>query len=91
MVASAIATAPWLADLSRHKAWVFSLAGVMLAADYWILYRSASVACRPGGTCHRSHPFGRWMRRAFWFSVGLLTVALTAAYLLLPVARLFGY
>lgn len=91
VVASVVSTAPWLADLSRHKAWVFSLAGLMLAADYWILYRSTSVPCRPGGVCHTSHPFGRWMRRVFWSSVGLYLLGLAAAYLLLPMARVFGY
>ena len=91
VVASMISTAPWLVVLSRNKEWVFLLAGFMLATDYWILYRSTSVACLPGGVCHIAHPFGRWMRRVFWGSVGLYALGLTAAYLLLPVAKIFGY
>ncbi len=91
VVASMVSTAPWLVELSRHKAWVFLLAGLMLATDYWILYRSTGVACRPGGVCHIAHPFGRWMRRVFWGSVAMYSVGLAAAYLLLPVAKLFGY
>jgi len=91
VVASMVSTAPWLVELSRHKAWVFLFAGLMLAVDYWILYRSTGVACQPGGVCHIGHPFGRWMRRVFWGSVALYLVGLGAAYLLLPVAKLFGY
>ncbi len=91
VVASMVSTAPWLVELSRHKAWVFLLAGLMLATDYWILYRSTGVACQPGGVCHIDHPFGLWMRRVFWGSVAMYSVGLAAAYLLLPVAKLFGY
>lgn len=88
VVASMVSAAPWLVELSRNKQWVFLLAALMLAADYWILYRSTSMACQPGGVCHITHPFGRWMRRVFWTSVGLYGIGLAAAYLLLPVAKL---
>jgi len=91
VVASLVSTAPWLVALSRYKEWVFLVAGGLLAADYWILYRSSSEACRPGGVCHISHPFGRWMRRVFWGSCALYAAALFAAYLLLPVFKFFGY
>ncbi len=91
VVASAVSTAPWLVAWSRNKEWVFLVAGALLAADYWILYRSTSGACQPGGVCHVSHPFGRRMRRVFWGSCALFLAALAAAYLLLPVAQYFGY
>ncbi len=91
VVASMVSTAPWLVVLSRHKAWVFLFAGLMLATDYWILYHSTSVACQPGGVCHIAHPFGRWMRRVFWGSVTLYAVGIGTAYLSLPIAKAFGY
>jgi len=91
VVASLVSTAPWLVTLSRYKEWVFLVAGGLLAADYWILYRLRSEACQPGGVCHISHPFGRWMRRVFWGSCALFAAALFAAYLLLPVSMFFGY
>lgn len=91
VVATAVSAAPWLVALTEHKEWVFSLSAFLLAADYWVLYRSRSVACQPSGVCHGSHPVGRWMRRLFWGSAGLYGVALAAAYLLLPVARMLGY
>ncbi len=91
VVASLVASAPRLVPLTRNKEWVFALAGLLLAVNYFVLYRSTSVACQPGGVCHVSHPFGRWMRRLFWGSVTLYAVGLAAAYLLLPVAKAFGY
>ncbi len=91
VVASLISSASWIVVLSRNKEWVFLIAGLILAADYWILYHSTSTACRPGGVCHVSHPFGRTMRRVFWGSVVLYAVGLGAAYLLLPVVKFFGY
>ena len=91
VVASLVSTAPWLAALSRYKEWVFLVAAGLLAADYWILYRSTSGVCQPGGVCHISHPFGRRMRRVFWGSCALFAAALFAAYLLLPVSKFFGY
>ena len=45
VVASLVSTAPWLVALSRNKEWVFLVAGGLLAADYWILYRSTNGAC----------------------------------------------
>ncbi len=91
VVASLGAAAPWLVPLTRNTEWVFALAGLLLAVNYFVLYRSTSVACQAGGVCHVSHPFGRWMRRLFWGSVTLYAVGLAAAYLLLPVAKAFGY
>ncbi len=91
VVASLVSTAPWLVAFSRNKEWVFLVAGGLLAADYWILYRSRGEACQLGGVCHVSHPFGRWMRRVFWGSCALFGAALGAAYLLLPVFKFFGY
>lgn len=88
VVASVVASAPWLTALSRYKVIVFVVAGLFLLADYVILYRSS--ACRPGGVCHVSRPFGRWMRRVFLLSVALYAVGLFAAWLLLPLATLLG-
>ena len=91
VVASLVSTAPWLVRLSRNKEWVFLLAAGLMAVDYWVLYLSTSRACQPGGVCHVSHPFGRWMRRLFWASCALFVASLSAAYLLLPIFKFFGY
>ncbi len=91
VMASVVASAPWLVVLSQYKAWVFGFSVVLLVGNFWVLYRSTSSVCRPGGVCHISHPFGRWMRRLYWGSVGLYLVGVAAAYLSLPVARMLGY
>ncbi len=91
VVASLVSTAPWLIALTESKEWVFLISGFLLVANYWVLYRSRSLACQPGGVCHTSHAFGRWIRRTFWGSAGLYAVAFAAAHLLLPVAKVFGY
>lgn len=91
VVASLVSTVPWLVTLSLYKEWVFALSALLLLADYWVLYRSRSAACQPGGVCHVSHPFGRWMRRVFRVSVGLYAIGIAAAYLALPIAKYLGY
>lgn len=90
VMASLVSAAPWLVVLSQHKAWVFLFAGLMLTGDYWILYRSTSAPCRPGGRCHVSHPFGRTMRRVFWASVSLYVLGLATAYVLIHAMDLFA-
>lgn len=87
VMASLVSTAPWLATLSRHKEWFFLGTGLLLAANWWALYRSGA-ACEPGGVCHPSHPLGRWLRRVYWGSVGLYAAAVAATYLSLPVLEL---
>lgn len=91
VVASVVSAAPWLGALTRHKVWVFLFSGLLLAVDYWMLYRSGGAACEPGGVCHPSHSVGRWMRRLFWSSVAVYGVAFTAAYLSLPIAQALGF
>jgi mercuric ion transport protein len=88
VVASLVTTAPWLVTLSQHKIWVFLLAGGLILANYWALYGSGSSACEPGGICDPTRPHGRWLRRVFWGTAGLYGVAVFAAYLSLPLARL---
>jgi mercuric ion transport protein len=90
VLVSLLGTAPWIVTLQHYKAWVFAFAGLMLAVNYWALYRSGR-ACAVGGVCHSSHPVGRWMRRIYWGSVAAYVVGFLAAYLSLPLATLFGY
>jgi mercuric ion transport protein len=88
VVASLVATAPWLVALSQHKAWVFLFAGLLLFANHRALYDPNGRACAPGGLCDPRRPTGRWLRRVFWGSVGIYAVAFFAAFLLVPVTGL---
>lgn len=48
-VASFLSAVPWLVTLSRHKTWVLTISGALIAAT--------------SGTCIASHQrFGRWAR-----------------------------
>lgn len=48
-VASVLSAVPWLVALSRHKSWVFVLAGLALAGNAYYVYRVAPrVASRAG-------------------------------------------
>jgi len=87
VVAALITVAPWVTVFSRHKEWVVLTAGLGLVVDYWVLFRSTSAACQPGGVCHVSHPFGQWLRRLFWASVAAYIVGIGAAYFLLPIVK----
>lgn len=90
VVASLVATAPWLVALSHHKIWVFLAAGILLGANYWALYRDGGAACEPGGVCNPQRASGRWLRRIFWGTAGMYGVAVFAAYLLVPVSDLLA-
>lgn len=90
VVASLVSTAPWLVALSQYKGWVFLLAGALLAANYWALYRAGGTACEPGGFCDPAASSGRWLRGIFWGTAALYGLAVFAAYLSMPVARALG-
>ena len=79
VVASAVATAPWLMVLSRHKPLVFFLSGVMLALNYWLVVVRPRQ-CAPGELCHVDSPAMRWNRRVFWFSVAVYIAAVVVTF-----------
>jgi hypothetical protein len=74
-VASAVATAPWLAVISRHKNLVFTLAGALLALNYWLVV-VGPTRCAPGDVCHIDSPLMRFNRLLFWTSVAVYVAAL---------------
>lgn len=87
VMASLVTTAPWLVTISRYKLWVFLGVGLILATNYWILYRSEAQACESDAQCHPSKPLGRWTRRVYWSSVALYGLGVGAAYLSVPIVR----
>jgi hypothetical protein len=78
-MASAIATAPWLIALSRHKGWMFFGSGLLLSLNYWLVVVRPRQ-CAPGEPCHPDTPAMRLNRRLFWISVGVYAVALVITY-----------
>ncbi len=79
MVASAVATAPWLAVVSRHKSLVFGISGSLLVLNYWLVVVRPR-RCEPGELCHVDSPMMRWNRRMYWVSVGVYVSAVAVTY-----------
>jgi hypothetical protein len=81
VVASTIASAPFLSAMSRHKGWVFLAAAAVLATNYWIaIRRPARLACAPGEICYVDSGAMRTTRRLFWTSVVIYAGALVLGY-----------
>lgn len=85
-VATVLSAAPWLVTLSRHKGWVFTLSGLLIAGNFLYLYRlaprlaAARGACRPGqAACGAA---SRVSRAVLWLSASLYLAGFAVAFLL---------
>jgi hypothetical protein len=85
-MASFIEAAPWIVVLERHRPVLFSVSGVLLALNYWMVVVRPR-RCAPGELCHIDSPFMRFNRRLYWMSLALFVVALAVTYGSLPVLR----
>lgn len=88
-VASVLSAAPWLVQLSRHKIWTFSIAGVLIACSFVVTYAIAprlreGAACTPGNpsTCAE---VSRISRVLLWGSALVYCCGFFVAYLLGPI------
>lgn len=79
VVASAVAAAPWLAVVSRHKVLVFGISGALLALNYWLVVVRPR-RCEPGESCYVDAPMMRWNRGVYWLSVAVYVGALVLTY-----------
>jgi hypothetical protein len=79
VVASAVAAAPLLAVVSRHKGLVFAISGLLLVLNYWLVVVRPR-RCEPGELCHVDSPMMRWNRRTYWASVAVYVSAITVTY-----------
>jgi len=93
-VASALSQAPWLVSLSRHKPWVFLTSGVLIASNFFYVYRLAprlrakNASCDPGdaSACETT---GRFSRIVLWCSAAIYLIGCFAAFLLGPILMRF--
>lgn len=88
VVVSAVSAFPWLIPLTRHKAWLFLGAGVLIALNFYLVYRpqkqlACDVEVGPSG-CEVA---GRWNRVILWVSAGIYAIGLFMAYLALPIVK----
>lgn len=80
---------PWLITLSQHKAWVFAASGGMLALSGWLIYRSGRQCPADPALAAMCARADRWNRRVLILAAGIWLLGFFAAYLLLPLTRLF--
>jgi len=85
-VASFLSAAPWLVTLSRHKAWVFVVAGLLIAGNVYALaprLRARGAAC-PVDAPEACEAANRVSVIVLWISAGIYCVGVFAAYILGP-------
>jgi mercuric ion transport protein len=88
-VASLLSAAPWLVNLSRHKIWTFSIAGVLIAMSFVMTYLIAP-RLRQGETCDADDPItcgevSNASRVILWGSAVIWSCGFFVAYLLGPI------
>jgi hypothetical protein len=81
VIATIVGSAPWLATVSRYKAPIFVVVGVMLGVNYWFaIERPRRMNCAPGEVCYVDSPTMRATRILFWTSVVIWVCAVTVTY-----------
>lgn len=81
---------PFLVDLARHKVWFFSGSFLLLAFAAWALYRPGRSCPADPVLAKKCETADKWNRRVFWGAATIWLVGFAAAYLSLPLLRLFG-
>lgn len=88
-VASLLSAAPWLVSLSRHKIWIFSIAGLLIAMSFVTTYLVAP-RLRQGEACDADDPttcgeVNRVSRILLWGAAVIWSCGFFVAYLLGPI------
>jgi len=87
-VASTLSSLPWLVSLSRHKQWIFTISGFLIALSflntYYAVPRLKANACTPDNpsACADASKFSKIL---LWFSAFIYAVGFFAAYALGPI------
>ena len=94
-VASFLAATLWLVTLSRHKAWVFAVSGLLIAGNLIYVYKVAPRLQSARGACPADAPeacaaASRLSRIILWTSAGLYAVGVFSAFVLGPLLMRFG-
>ena len=91
VIASTVASLPWLVVVSRHRGAVYLGAAAVLALDYWlVIVRPRRADCAPGEACYVDAPAMRFSRFAYWTAVAIYACAVSIAYGALLWLRLQG-
>lgn len=88
-VTTVLSTFPWLIPLSRHKEWIFLIAGLLIAFNAVLVFRpKGKIACSitGGKGCEVA---GAFQKSMLWASIAIYGVGAFVAYALVPLLRLF--
>jgi len=80
---------PFLVVLAHHKLWLFAGSGAFLALAAWALWRPGRTCPADPDLAARCARADRWNRRIFIASVVIWAMGFTAAFLSLPLLRLY--
>jgi hypothetical protein len=89
-VATVLSIAPWLITLSRHKVWVFTLAGVLIALSFIQTYVVAPRLRLNNESCAPENPKAcdmatRFSKAVLWTAAVIYAVGFFVAYVLGPI------
>lgn len=86
-VGAYVSTFPWLIPLSRHKGWIFLVAGLLILFSGVLTLRpKGKIACSitGGKGCEVA---GRFTKLTFWGSVAIYLIGTLFAYGIVPILR----
>lgn len=95
-VASFLSAMPWLVTLARHKIWVFTVSGALIASDFLYIYclsprlKAQGEACSIGNGPTACNTATRISRAALWVATVTYAVGFFTAYLLGPILIRFN-
>lgn len=94
-VASFLSAVPWLVTLSRHKAWVFAISGLLIGGNLLYVYVIAPRLKDQGAACPVDAPdacdsASRFSRILLWVSATIYAAGLFSAFVLGPLLMRFG-
>ena len=90
-VASFLTAVPWLVTLARHKVWVFTVSGALIASDFFYIYWLSPRLKAHGESCSIANgptacdTATRISRVALWVAAAIYAVGFFTAYLLGPI------
>jgi hypothetical protein len=80
-LAGLVSAAPWLVFLSKHKAWTFSIAAILLLAAGVVRWRSRNAPCpidaAQAKACMRLRKISAWI---YWLSVAMYATGFFFAF-----------
>lgn len=82
-VAATVSAAPWLAELSAHKAWLFAVSGLLIGANLAYMRLAPAPPAQSCSTCRRSRVLSRRLlfASAIVWSVGIFVAYPLAAWI----------